>query len=296
MPFILPYLPHLATMSPSIAIAVVYLTLTLCVSIFMSMDGSNDFDRMYIMAILTGAIFAISISIGKVINTDVPEAFAPGTLENLSIHEEFLIALTVEMIGALIFIPAIYGSDSNSNPIYMSLGFSLFFLFLFFVFPIAEVSKIAFTASPPVVDNYVDNLRVELLSLIVLFVCYTLLKLSTLKRGEIRRKTSRRLIIMVAIIVVFLALFRHVILEPQYENLYLAFGAAGLSVIILGIAKVHQKLLIAIILLSIGLTIILLMGTQLENFRFDTATSINLVAEIIGAITVALMLDTDMEV
>jgi len=296
MPFILPYLPHLATMSPSIAIAVVYLTLTLCVSIFFSMDGSNDFDRMYIMAVLTGAIFAISISIGKVINSDIPEIFAPGTIENLSIHEEFLVALTVEMIGAIIFIPAIYGSDTQSNPIYMSLGFSLFFLILFFVFPIAIVSKIAFTASPQIIDSYVDNLRVELLSLIVLFVGYTLLKLSTLKRSEVRRKTSRRLIMMVAIIVIFLALFRHVILDPQYENLYLALGAAGLSVFILAIAKAHQGLLIAIIILSIGLTIVLLTGTQLENFRFDTPTSINLVAELIGAITVALMLDTDMDV
>lgn len=93
MQAIFPYLPDIMTMSPSIAIAVVYLSLTLCASIFLSLDKQDNFDRMFLMVILTGSIFGISLSIGGVLQNEIPDAITLSEFYDLTIHEEFLIAL-----------------------------------------------------------------------------------------------------------------------------------------------------------------------------------------------------------
>lgn len=296
MQSVMDYLPEIMIMSPSIAIAVVYLALTLCASIFLGLDKGGEFDRMLLMVILTGTILGISLSIGGVLQKELPESLVLSDAYNLTIHEEFLIALCVEMAGAIIFVPAIYGSDLRPRPIYRSMGIALFFLFLFFIFPVGIISKEIFSTSPAIIDNYIDNIRVELLSLIVLFFAYSIYRITGLIKNSEKRKRGKELFYMMVVITVFVIIMRHQILEPQYENLYLAITAAGLSVFVIAMAKIHETVLIIIILASMLLSGLLLTGTQIADFSLHASTSINLVAELIGAITVALILDTELEV
>lgn len=296
MQSVMDYLPEIMIMSPSIAIAIVYLALTLCASIFLGLDKGGEFDRMLLMVILTGTILGISLSIGGVLQKELPESLVLSEAYNLTIHEEFLIALCVEMAGAIIFVPIIYGSDLNPPSIYKSLGISLFLLFLFFIFPVGIISKEIFSTSPAIIDNYIDNIRVELLSLIVLFFAYSIYRITGLIKNTEKRNRGKELFHMMVVITVFVIIMRHQILEPQYENLTLAITAAGLSVFVLALAKIHETILMVIILASMLLSGLLLTGTQIADFSFHPSTSINLVAELIGAITVALILDTELEV
>lgn len=294
-------LPIVISMGPSIGIAVTFLGLTLFVSFFFDWNQAEGLERLIVIIMMTIIIFGISLSIGNVISYEFVETVDESSDESIvlvdeeiTVHEEFLIALVVEMIGAIIFVPPIYGSEKPQH-IYRSMTISILFILIFFL-PVGFISRVIFTTDPEIINNYVTNLRVELLSIIILFFAITSFRIATLKKRHKQAELLQQMLVMLIAIVAVLAVFNSLILEPQYENIWLALGAAGATILIVAIAKIHRGMLMIVMFVSLFLSVLFLIGTQIPDFPFAAPTSINFAAELIGAITVALILDTDMDV